>query len=183
MSYSEESERNSYNSWENKNLGETYREAESRIEKSDAFQRNLEQQMDRNYQSERNRHNRSSGSYSGGSYSNEQDITSLAKWIGHLGILILVVSGIILYYEIQLPAILGVSFLQVSFQASITLIITGYFPKLVVGFLMLSAVIVLFFKSRTPTGFQINAVSFQDWIGIISLFIAAYIAKRLLIKN
>jgi hypothetical protein len=183
MSYSEESERNSYNSWENKNLGETYREAESRIEKADTFQRNLEQQMDKNYQSERNRHNGSSSSYSGGSYSNAQDITSFAKWIGRLGIFILVVSGIILYYEIQLPAILGVSFLQISFQVSITLTITGYFPKLVVGFLLLSAVVVVFLNSRTPTGFQLSAVSIQDWIGIVSLIIAAYVAKRLLIKN
>jgi hypothetical protein len=183
MNYGEESERNTYNSWENKQLGETYRESESRIEKSDAFQRNLEGQMNKNYQDERNRHQGSSGSYSGGSYSDGQEITSLAKWIGRLGICILVVSGIILYYEIQLPAILGVSFLQISFQVSIILIITGYFPKLVVGFLLLSAVIVVFFNSRTPMGFQLSAISVQDWIGIVSLIIAAYIAKRLLIKN
>ena len=182
MSYSEESERNAYNSWENKQLGETYREAESRIEKSDTFQRNLEQQMDTNYQNERNRYRGSSGSYSGG-YNNGQEITSLAVWIGRLGLLLLAMSSIALYYEIQLPAIRGVSFLQLSFQASIALIIIGFFPRLLIGSLVLLTIGVIFLKLRTPTGFQLNAMSIQDWLGIVALFAAAFIVKRLLIKN
>lgn len=183
MSYSEESERNTNNSWENKQLGETYREAESRAEKSDAFQRNLERQMDGNYQNERNRHGQSNASYSGGSYSNEYEITSLAKGVGRLGLLLFVVSCIILYYEIQLPPIMGVSFLQLSFQIGIALTIVGFFPKLIVGSFVIAAISIAFLKAKTPEGLQLSAIPTQSWMLIISLFIAAFIAKRLLIKN
>jgi hypothetical protein len=183
MSYSEESERNSYNSWEDKKFGETYREAESRTEKSDAFQRNLERQMDANYQNERNRHNRSSGSYSGDSYASRKEITSLAKWIGRFGIVLFLVSCVVLYYEIQLPAMMGDPILQISFQISIALIVIGFFPKLLVGFLGIAAISVAFLNSRTPEGLQLSAIPTQSWILIVSLFIASFIAKRLLIRN
>lgn len=150
----------------------------------DDNQRNLERTLEQREQAEKDGKKRVSG---GSSRTPDMGLdeppSRLAEIIGQLGILLLFVAGIVYFFKINAPTILGKSFSELAVETGILFIVMGFYPYLLIGLLWILALVVIWVESRTATGLQLSTItSFKGMLAIGSI-ILAIVLKRLLVSK
>jgi hypothetical protein len=107
----------------------------------------------------------------------------LAEMIGKLGTLLIFAAGIVYFFKINAPTIMGLSFSRLAFQSGILFMVMGFYPYLLIGFLWVFAFWIVFAGSRTATGLQLSAVTSYDWMLAVGSVILAIVLKKVLVSR
>jgi hypothetical protein len=107
----------------------------------------------------------------------------LAEMIGKLGVLLIFSAGIVYFFKINAPAILGLSFSQLALQSGILFIVLGFYPYLVIVLLWIFALVIAFVELRVVSGLNTSHSTSLNWMLVIGAITLAIVLKRLLVSR
>ncbi len=150
----------------------------------DDNQRNLEQTLEQRERAEKDGKKRiNGGSSRAPDMGLDEPLSRLAEMIGKIGILLIFAAGIVYFFKINAPTILGLSFSRLAFQSGIFFIVMGFYPYLLIGLLWIFALVIAFVELRVVAGLNTSNNTPFNWMLVIGSIILAIVLKRLLVSR